>query len=74
MTKIPKMIFLDLDGTLMDDDKNIPAYNMTAIRKALQQGHKVIICTGRPLCSAKNCSLCWTWNEKAAMQLHLTVD
>ncbi len=48
-----KMIFLDLDGTLLDDQKNVPEYNMSAIKEALKQGHKVIICTGRPLCSAK---------------------
>ena len=53
MNQTTKMIFLDLDGTLMDDSKNIPEYNMSAIREALKQGHKVIICTGRPLCSAK---------------------
>jgi Cof subfamily protein (haloacid dehalogenase superfamily) len=47
------MIFLDLDGTLFDDHKNIPEYNTIAIHEALAQGHKVIICTGRPLCSAK---------------------
>ena len=53
MNQHTKMIFLDLDGTLFDDHKNIPEYNTTAIRKALAHGHKVIICTGRPLCSAK---------------------
>lgn len=53
MSENPKMIFLDLDGTLMDDCKSIPPYNMSAIHAALQQRHKVVICTGRPLCSAK---------------------
>ena len=53
MNHTTKMIFLDLDGTLFDDCKNIPEYNSTAIHEALSQGHKVIICTGRPLCSAK---------------------
>ena len=53
MNQSKKMIFLDLDGTLMDDQKNVPAYNMSAIKEALASGHKVIICTGRPLCSAK---------------------
>ena len=53
MNNAKKMIFLDLDGTLMDDQKNVPEYNMSAIKEALAQGHKVIICTGRPLCSAK---------------------
>lgn len=54
MNKTTKMIFLDLDGTLMDDKKLIPESNLSAIREALQEGHKVILCTGRPLCSAKN--------------------
>ena len=53
MTADKKMIFLDIDGTLMDDNKNVPDYNKSAIKEALEQGHKVIICTGRPLCSAK---------------------
>ncbi len=48
-----KIIFLDIDGTLMDDQKRVPPYNMSAIKEALEQGHKVVICTGRPLCSAK---------------------
>ena len=53
MTVDNKMIFLDIDGTLMDDNKNVPDYNKAAIKEALEQGHKVIICTGRPLCSVK---------------------
>ena len=53
MNQSKKMIFLDLDGTLMDDQKNVPEYNMSAIKDALAVDHKVIICTGRPLCSAK---------------------
>ena len=53
MNQSKKMIFLDLDGTLVDDQKNVPAYNMSAIKEALDLGHKVIICTGRPLCCTK---------------------
>ena len=47
-----KMIFLDLDGTLLDDNKRLPKENREAIDEALEQGHKVLICTGRPLSSA----------------------
>lgn len=47
-----KMIFLDLDGTLLDDQKNLPKENREAIDAALAMGHKVIVCTGRPLSSA----------------------
>lgn len=46
-----KMIFLDMDGTLLDDQKNLPQANKDAIDEALAQGHKVLICTGRPLSS-----------------------
>ena len=47
-----KMIFLDLDGTLLDDQKKLPEINREAIDLALAKGHKVLICTGRPLSSA----------------------
>ncbi len=47
-----KMIFLDLDGTLLDDQKNLPKENREAMDSALAMGHKVIVCTGRPLSSA----------------------
>ena len=47
-----KMIFLDLDGTLLNDKKEIPETNKKAIEAAVEAGHKVMICTGRPLCSA----------------------
>lgn len=47
-----KALFLDLDGTLLNDRKEITAGNKAAIRKALEAGHKVVITTGRPLGSA----------------------
>ena len=46
-----KMIFLDIDGTLVDDEKQLPRKNKEAIDAALDMGHKVFICTGRPLSS-----------------------
>ncbi|MGI6117668.1 MAG: Cof-type HAD-IIB family hydrolase [Bilifractor sp.] len=46
-----KAIFLDLDGTLLTDDKKIPPDNQAAIDEALAQGHSVVISTGRPLSS-----------------------
>ena len=47
-----KALFLDLDGTLLTDDKRIPDRNREAIDEMLGQGHSVIITTGRPLLSA----------------------
>lgn len=47
-----RLLFLDLDGTLLDDDKQITAGNRAALERALEYGHGVIITTGRPLRSA----------------------
>lgn len=48
-----KVIFTDLDGTLLSHDKSISQGNRAAISKALDQGNKIVITTGRPLPSAK---------------------
>ena len=47
-----KALFLDLDGTLLNDNKEITAGNRAAILNALDGGHKIVINTGRPLVSA----------------------
>lgn len=46
-----KLLFLDLDGTLLNDEKEISPVDMAAIDKMIAAGHKVIINTGRPLYS-----------------------
>ena len=47
-----RMLFLDLDGTLLNDAKQITRGNKEALDLALARGHGVIITTGRPLRSA----------------------
>lgn len=42
-----KIIFLDVDGTLVDYDNHLPESAVLAIRQARANGHKVYICTGR---------------------------
>ena len=42
-----KIVFLDVDGTLVDYENRIPATAVTAIRQARSNGHRVYICTGR---------------------------
>ncbi|AMV60195.1 Promiscuous sugar phosphatase YidA, haloacid dehalogenase-like phosphatase family [Pediococcus damnosus] len=44
-----KLIAIDLDGTLLTDDKHIAAETVTAIKQASQSGVKVVLCSGRPL-------------------------
>ena len=48
-----KLLFTDLDGTLLTDDKTILDVDMKAIEGMLDRGHKLVLCTGRPLTSAK---------------------
>lgn len=48
-----KILFTDIDGTLLNDKREIPQENMEAIKKALNAGHFVVIATGRPLDSGK---------------------
>lgn len=47
MTCGTKILFLDLDGTLLNDQKEITEGNLAAIRAALAAGHKVVIASGR---------------------------
>lgn len=47
-----KLLFLDLDGTLLNDSKQITQGNHDALKRILDRGHGVVITTGRPLSSA----------------------
>ena len=46
-----KILFIDLDGTLLTDTKEITPENLNAIRRATELGHAVVVTTGRPLYS-----------------------
>lgn len=47
-----KILFTDLDGTLLNDEKQISPGNQAAIDEALSKGHAIVISTGRSLTSA----------------------
>lgn len=49
-----KLVAIDIDGTLIDHDGNIPAYNVEVIKKLRQKDIKVILVTGRPSQAARN--------------------
>lgn len=42
-----KIVFIDVDGTLVDYENRLPESAVLAIRKARENGHKVYISTGR---------------------------
>lgn len=48
-----KMICLDMDGTVLNDEKKVSKENVEAIKKAHDIGVKVAICTGRLFANAK---------------------
>ncbi len=47
-----KAIFLDMDGTTLDDNKQMSEENLEALRLAVEAGHEVVITTGRTDSSA----------------------
>ena len=48
-----KILFLDLDGTLLNDEKEVTPENRAAIDQAIAMGHAIVVSTGRALVSAK---------------------
>lgn len=42
-----KILFLDVDGTIVDYDNHLPESAVTAIQTARANGHLVYVCTGR---------------------------
>lgn len=42
-----KIVFLDIDGTLVNFNQQMPESAFTALREARKNGHKMALCTGR---------------------------
>lgn len=43
----PKLLFFDIDGTLLDYTGKMPASAKEALRQARLAGHRLVICSGR---------------------------
>ena len=50
--KDKKVLFLDMDATTLDDEKRISEENRSALRRAYEAGHEIVIATGRTQASA----------------------
>lgn len=42
-----KMLAIDMDGTFLNEERNITEKNLIAVRKAAEAGIKVVLCSGR---------------------------
>lgn len=49
-----KILFFDIDGTILDHEKNIPDGVEDALQKARENGHEIVISTGRSPFTAKS--------------------
>lgn len=47
MNNHKQIIFIDIDGTLVDDDGHVPESAQLACRQARENGHLLFLCTGR---------------------------
>ncbi len=45
------LLFFDIDGTLFDDSRKLPASVLPSLEKAHENGHLIFINTGRTLCN-----------------------
>ena len=57
-----KVVFLDVDGTIVNDKGIIPESTQIAIRKAVENGHKLVVCSGRSLFQLPQMLLDPQWN------------
>ncbi|SHE63910.1 MULTISPECIES: Cof-type HAD-IIB family hydrolase [Caloramator] len=49
-----KLIAMDMDGTLLNSQKQVTEYTKDVLRRASEKGIKLVICTGRIFTSAKS--------------------
>lgn len=44
-----KILFTDLDGTLLDNEKKISEYTWNVLKNWIDAGHKLVLCSGRDI-------------------------
>lgn len=52
-----KILFIDLDGTLLKDDKTISEKNREAVRRVVETGNYLVIATGRAIESGRKIAM-----------------
>ena len=49
-----KLIAIDMDGTLLKEDKTISTKTKEALKRAREEGVKIVLTTGRPIQGIKH--------------------
>lgn len=57
-----RILFTDLDGTLLNSEKNISPEDLKAVNELTASGHKFVISTGRPIQSAIQIARRYGWS------------
>lgn len=52
-----KAVFFDIDGTIWNENMQIPESTKTALKKLKEQGHYTFLCTGRSRCNVRSAEL-----------------
>ncbi|MCR4990917.1 MAG: Cof-type HAD-IIB family hydrolase [Lachnospiraceae bacterium] len=52
--RLPKILFTDLDGTLLDSNKNISEYTFSVLKEWTKAGHYIALSSGRDINSVKD--------------------
>lgn len=69
-----KIIFLDLDGTLTNDEKKITPKTKEALMDIQKRGHIVALASGRPTPGMGFIAKSWNLKNMVDMLCHLMVE
>ena len=62
-----KALFLDMDGTTLNDQVEIPKENLEAMKAALKAGHEIIVTTDGLRQAHESCWNSGDWIRSAAV-------
>ncbi|MBQ7562442.1 MAG: HAD family phosphatase [Lachnospiraceae bacterium] len=62
MADSKKLLFTDLDATLLSSDKTVSNGNLSAIGEMIKRGHKFVLASGRPLLSVLKIAEQYGWD------------
>lgn len=62
-----KLLALDMDGTLLNEAKEIPQAHITAIHKAIEKGVKLVLCRVAPFSVSSPTTKNWGLTSRTNM-------